>query len=143
MNDDQLGDRAHPTPRRAVLLGTAGAAAAGLGLAGVSGCAARPTRPKGPVDLGSTDQVAVGGATLFREDKVVVAQPTRGVFKAFSAVCTHAGCVVDKIERGVISCPCHGSRFDALTGAVEQGPAPSPLPPVELDVHGGKLTARF
>ncbi len=132
MSDD------HSTTRRTVLQGAALAGAAGLGL-GAAGCAAKPAAPSGPVDLGAVDQVPVGGATLFRSDKVVVAQPVKGAYKAFSAVCTHQGCVVDKIENGVISCPCHGSRFNALTGAVEQGPAPAPLPAVVVKVQGGKL----
>jgi len=41
-------------------------------------------------------------------------------------VCTHAGCTVD-FQSGVIACPCHGSEFDANTGAVLRGPAATPL----------------
>ena len=41
----------------------------------------------------------VGGGKIFAAEKVVVTQPTEGDFKAFSAVCTHQGCVVAKIER--------------------------------------------
>jgi Rieske Fe-S protein len=133
MTDDQF------TSRRTVLQGAAIAGAAGAGLCLTTGCAAKPVRPSGPVDVGAADQVPVGGARLYRNDKVVVAQPEKGEYRAFSAVCTHMGCVVDSIEDGVVSCPCHGSRFNALTGAVEQGPAPSPLPAVKVTVRGGKL----
>ena len=40
-----------------------------------------------------------------------------------------------------MSCPCHGSRFNADTGAVVQGPAPKALPAVDIKAVGGRLTA--
>ncbi|MEU1627124.1 Rieske 2Fe-2S domain-containing protein [Streptomyces sp. NPDC020096] len=131
-----------PTCRRTLLQGAALAGVAGLGLTACSGSDTSSAAPSSPTDLGAADQIPVGGAKLFRDDKVVVAQPSKGTYKGFSAVCTHAGCVVDNVEGGVISCPCHGSRFNALTGAVEQGPAASPLPAVTVRVQGGKLIAR-
>lgn len=138
MSDVQRSDHS----RRSVLHGVAVAGAAGLGAAALGGCAPKPAEPSGPVGLGSTDQVPVGGAALFREAKVVVAQPVKGEFKAFSAVCTHQGCVLASLKRDVAGCPCHGSEFNALTGAVVQGPATRPLPKVTLTVEGGKMTAR-
>jgi nitrite reductase/ring-hydroxylating ferredoxin subunit len=128
------------TCRRTLLQGAAVAGVAGLGLTACSG-GGTSSAPTSPTELGSADQIPVGGAMLFRDDKVVVAQPTKGTYKAFSAVCTHAGCVVDTVEGTAVSCPCHGSRFNALTGAVEQGPAASPLPQVPVRVQGGKLVA--
>jgi Rieske Fe-S protein len=50
--------------------------------------------------------------------------------------CTHAGCSVMPVGR-TLNCPCHGSKFDAVSGAVLAGPAPSPLPRVGLVVKGG------
>ncbi|MFF4405417.1 Rieske (2Fe-2S) protein [Streptomyces sp. NPDC001262] len=131
--------------RRTVLLsGAALAGAAGLGVTGcdAAGSAAKgPATPTAPVDLGAAGDVPVGGAKLYREQKLVVAQPAKGEYKAFSAVCTHAGCVVDKVENGKVSCPCHGSKFDAQTGKVLQGPAGAPLPAVPVKESGGKLVA--
>ena len=46
-------------------------------------------------------------------------------WSAFSAVCTHLGCVIQTTETG-FDCPCHGSRFDAR-GEVLNGPAVQPL----------------
>ncbi|MFF5501626.1 Rieske (2Fe-2S) protein [Streptomyces roseolus] len=131
--------------RRTVLKGAALAGAAGLGVAACStesklGHAGVPT-PTAPVDLGSPDEVPVGGAKLYREQKILVSCPAKGRYQAFSAQCTHAGCVLDKIEDNEGNCPCHGSRFDVTTGEALKGPATAPLPAVDVRVEGGKLIA--
>ncbi|MGW1071803.1 Rieske (2Fe-2S) protein [Streptomyces sp. NPDC002537] len=133
---------ASATSRRTVLRGAALAGAAGLGVTACSGGGTKgPATPTAPVELGAPADVPVGGARLYREQRLVVAQPAKGEYKAFSAVCTHAGCVVDKIEDGKISCPCHGSKFEATTGKVLQGPAGAPLPAVQVKLADGKLIA--
>ncbi|MCZ4121192.1 Rieske (2Fe-2S) protein [Streptomyces sp. H39-S7] len=129
----------HAACRRTVLRSAAFAGVAGLGLTACGGSGKDDAAATEPVTLGPATDVAVGGARLYRDGKVVVSQPTQGAYKAFSAVCTHAGCVVDKVEDGIISCPCHGSTFNATTGAVVQGPATEPLPAVVVRVEGGKL----
>ena len=65
-----------------------------------------------------------------------------GTVHAFSAACTHQGCTVGSVSGGAINCPCHGSRFDANTGAVVSGPAPASLAPVSVDVTGGVVYAK-
>ncbi|WP_317621419.1 Rieske (2Fe-2S) protein [Streptomyces sp. CBMA123] len=112
----------------------------------VTGCASsagssdsNSAAPKGPVDLGPASAVPEGGGTVFREQKIVVTQPTAGQYKAFSAKCTHAGCIVDQVKNQQIQCPCHGSRFAIADGAVQDGPAPSPLPAYTVTVEGGNL----
>ena len=49
-----------------------------------------------------------------------------GDFKAFTAICTHQGCTVNAVADNVISCPCHGSQYDA-SGRIRKGPAPKNL----------------
>ncbi|MFJ6795899.1 Rieske (2Fe-2S) protein [Streptomyces sp. NPDC091268] len=134
--------------RRTVLKGAAalaGAAGAGPVLAACStetrSGADSPAVPTAPVELGAASEVPVGGAKLFRESKLVVSCQEAGRYKAFSAQCTHAGCVLDKIVEGEGNCPCHGSRFDVTTGKVLRGPASDPLPEVPVKVEGGKLVA--
>ncbi|MFE0178220.1 ubiquinol-cytochrome c reductase iron-sulfur subunit [Streptomyces sp. NPDC059002] len=93
----------------------------------------------GPVDLGPADAVPVGGGKIYRKQRVVVSRSAEGDYRAYQAVCTHAGCTLDKVERQVGVCPCHGSHFDVMTGKVLRGPAAEPLPPVPLWVSGGRL----
>jgi cytochrome b6-f complex iron-sulfur subunit len=46
---------------------------------------------------------------------------------AFSAVCTHLGCIVKWLpDTREFFCPCHAGRFDA-NGTVISGPPPLPL----------------
>jgi Rieske Fe-S protein len=84
--------------------------------------------------LGMASAIPVGGGVAYTTAKVVVTQPTKGVYKGFSAVCTHVGCICNQVADGTINCPCHGSKFNITTGAVEAGPAPSPLPTVPVTV---------
>jgi Rieske Fe-S protein len=76
----------------------------------------------------------VGGGVI--GGGVVVTQPTEGEFRGFSSTCTHQGCTVASVADGVISCPCHGSRFSAEDGSVDNGPATAPLPEVAVSVEG-------
>lgn len=67
-------------------------------------------------------------------------QPIAGTYKAFRSRCTHAGCPVTEVEEGVISCPCHGSRFSISDGSVARPPATEPLTPIAITVTGDTLT---
>ncbi|MFI1972411.1 Rieske (2Fe-2S) protein [Streptomyces cinnamoneus] len=90
--------------------------------------------------LARTSDIPEGGGKVFADRKVVVTQPAKGEFKAFSAVCTHQGCLVNKVAEGTIDCPCHGSKFSVADGSVRNGPATKPLPPVRVSVKGDSLT---
>jgi Rieske Fe-S protein len=84
-------------------------------------------------------EVPVGGGTVVDSAKVVVTQPAAGEYKAFSAICTHAGCTVSTVTDNQIHCPCHGSIFSAADGSVISGPAPSPLSPLTAKVNGANV----
>jgi nitrite reductase/ring-hydroxylating ferredoxin subunit len=86
-----------------------------------------------------TAEIPVGGGRIFPGQNLVVTQPRAGEFKAFSATCTHQGCMVGGIAQGAIICPCHGSGFSIEDGSVEGGPAPSPLPEKKVTVTGSTL----
>ncbi len=88
-------------------------------------------------------KVPVGGAVAASDANgkpIIIAQPTAGKAVAFSAICTHMGCTV-AVNGAELDCPCHGSKFNALTGAVLNGPAPSPLPTVTVEVKSGNVVA--
>jgi nitrite reductase/ring-hydroxylating ferredoxin subunit len=90
--------------------------------------------------LAATSEIPVGGGKIFTAAKVVVTQPVAGQYKAFSAVCTHAQCLVDRVAMGTIDCPCHAAQFSIKDGSVVSGPAPSPLPPRQITVQGSKIS---
>jgi Rieske Fe-S protein len=89
--------------------------------------------------LGLASAVPVGGGMVYTDAKVVVTQPSKGEYKAFSAVCTHVGCLCNQVAGGTINCPCHGSKFKITDGSVVAGPAPAPLPAKTVTVTDGKV----
>ena len=89
--------------------------------------------------LTTTSDIPVGSGKIFTSQQVVVTQPVSGEFKAFSAVCTHMGCIVNQISDGTIDCPCHGSQYSIKTGDVVGGPAPKPLPAKQIKVTGDSI----
>ncbi|MER8219204.1 FAD-dependent oxidoreductase [Streptomyces sp. NPDC094143] len=81
----------------------------------------RPSPPVESLPPGEGAVVRAGGHRLavYRDDD--------GALHAFSARCTHLGCLVDfNAAERAWECPCHGSRFDT-DGKVIQGPATRPL----------------
>ncbi|MFC7933296.1 Rieske (2Fe-2S) protein [Streptomyces cinereoruber] len=145
----------HSTSRRTVLFAAAALTTAGCGGDGGDGgtTAGTPEAPEAPDSpdapespegdgeaLARTSEIPVGGGAVFAEEKVVVTQPTAGEFKAFSAVCTHQGCLVNKVADGTIDCPCHGSKFRVADGSVVTGPATRPLPAEQIIVSGETIS---
>jgi Rieske Fe-S protein len=138
--------------RRTLVAGAGGLAGATL-LAACGGDDAAPTaepeeetpatgqspadEPSGDAAIAQVSDVPVGGAVSAKGaagKPVIVAQPTQGEIVAFSAICTHMGCEV-KPDGEQITCPCHGSTYD-LKGSNTGGPAPKPLPKVDVTVEG-------
>lgn len=90
----------------------------------------------GTAPIAQVSDIPVGGGKVFADRKVVITQPTQGEIKAFSAVCTHAGCTVDSVSGGTINCPCHGSQYSIEDGSVVTGPATAPLASKDVSVKG-------
>jgi len=86
--------------------------------------------------LAQTADIPVGGGTVLDRQKIVITQPKAGTFKAFTAICTHQGCVVEEVKGGTINCPCHGSKFKVADGSVANGPAARPLREISIKVDG-------
>jgi Rieske Fe-S protein len=125
-----------------------GAAVVGVGLPLLAACGGSAgstatdggSTPSAGETLGPASDVPVGGGTIYADQKLVVTQPTDGEFKAFTAVCTHQGCLVANVDGGTINCACHGSKFSIEDGSVQGGPAPSALAEVDVTVKNGEIT---
>ena len=89
--------------------------------------------------LAATSQVPDGGGKIIDGKNIVITQPQSGSFKAFTAICTHEGCIVSNVSNGTINCPCHGSKFSIKDGSVVNGPAPSPLAAIAIKVEGTSI----
>jgi nitrite reductase/ring-hydroxylating ferredoxin subunit len=136
------------TGRRNVLRGAAAlaglAAVAPLTAGTAQAAETRPVgaekKPKaGGMTLGPVSDVPVGKGKIYDDQKVVVTQPKKGQYHAFSAVCTHQSCILADCDGGKINCGCHASSFDFTTGVPEGGPATVPLPKKKVKVVGGKF----
>jgi nitrite reductase/ring-hydroxylating ferredoxin subunit len=64
-----------------------------------------------------------------------------GNLHAFDDTCPHMGCslVEGKLDGTTVTCPCHGSQFDVVSGAVLRGPAKQPVRSRLVQVEGEDL----
>jgi nitrite reductase/ring-hydroxylating ferredoxin subunit len=136
--DANNGGIAGPPPSQPASTTQAAAGAGATGGASASGGAGAASAPPANA-LATTAEIPVGGGKIITGPNIVITQAVAGTFKAFSAVCTHQGCIVATIASGTIDCPCHGSKFSIKDGSVVNGPAPSPLPPVAITVQGTSI----
>lgn len=107
-----------------------------------------PVTHRGPqlgmMEVGRVDEIPVGGSKkVVLGGSALLVVRTAKEFKAFSAICTHLGCIVywdsDKKE---IVCPCHAGLFD-LEGRVISGPPPRPLPTHTVSIVDGKVFVKL
>jgi len=102
----------------------------------------QPTSAGSGTKIASVTDVPVGSAYQFTDpngNPGYLMQPKTGTFLAYSAICTHQGCVVSfDSGAGGFQCPCHGAQFDA-TGAATRGPARDPLQAYSVTVTGSDI----
>jgi Rieske Fe-S protein len=145
-----MADREDPAPvatRRTVLMGAGAVGLASIGAGALAACSASGDDKGGDDGSGANPpakqikvaDIPVGGGTIYPDQVIVVTQPVAGQFKAFSAMCMHLGCVVTKIDKGKIVCPCHGSEYNIADGSVYLGPSTTALTPRAVTVNGDTL----
>ncbi len=147
--DIESGDRDTNVGRRTlitVLLGFSVVATVGGVLTPIIGYLWPPSRASaggsGRVQVGTAADFPAGqGKVVPVNDKpVIIVNSAQGGLKAFSAICTHLGCIVEWDQgRQFILCPCHDGRFNAVNGGIISGPQPSPLPELALTVEGDAI----
>jgi nitrite reductase/ring-hydroxylating ferredoxin subunit len=102
------------------------------------------SKPAAGTEVAKLASVPVGGGLVVDEPggsggKLLLVQPTAGEVKAFNAACPHQGVTVSAPQNGTITCPGHGSQFNAGTGAVTRGPATTGLTAVNVKVNGAAV----
>ena len=90
--------------------------------------------PSPVVNLGKPERYALNSVMLDVNSGIYIIHSQEGFF-SLSAVCTHLGCLTTwQPEINMITCPCHGSKFNR-DGAIVEGPAPKPLPWLRMWVN--------
>jgi thiosulfate dehydrogenase (quinone) large subunit len=111
---------------------------------GAGGAGSGGKLPTGAVKLGPGKRLPSGQAATYSDPSTgspdILIRNEDGGLKAFSAVCTHAGCTVG-YDGSQIYCPCHGGTYSPETGEVTGGPPPAPLEPKEVLEQGGQIYA--
>lgn len=87
------------------------------------------------------DEVQPNSAEIFRfgSRPGILVRTAAGEFRAFSATCTHLGCIVQyRGDIGHIWCACHNGHFD-LNGRQIEGPPPAPLEAYVVNVRDDQI----
>jgi len=149
MGQDATADRGgERLPRRRFLAALAGfsiLSMAGLVITPILGFLVPPKTTGGAtggkVLVGKVADVPPGeGLVVPVGSKPTIIVNTDQGMKAYSAICTHLGCIVAwDSGSGTILCPCHDGRFNPTTGAVLSGPPPAGLPLAQVSVEGDEI----
>lgn len=108
---------------------------AAVGLASLSDAAFAASA----VTVCKTSDIKVGSGKIVTANgtKILITQPKKGVFKAFSPYCTHQRVMLAGISGTNLVCNQHGAMFDTTTGVrTNQSPAPSDLAKYVVTVSG-------
>lgn len=148
-----MGPTRHVLTRRGLFV-AGGATVVGATAITLAACATTPEDTSTPgtpdapetqglqpgTELAKLSEIPVGDSIGVKVEgsEVLLAQPEEGTAVAFSAICRHQGCVVAAAGAS-FDCPCHGSRYDAATGAVLNGPATKPLIEIKVTIEGDSI----
>lgn len=98
-----------------------------------------------PVEVCKTTDIPVGSGKKFDVSgtPILITHPSQNVFRAFSAVCTHAGFVMSNVSNSEIVCDNHGAVYNADDGSVIKGPAQRALGKITVEVQGDAVLVSF
>src|SRR5512134_938110 len=146
--DAASGPGGGPLPRRRFLAALAGFSIVSMAALVVTPIVGFLVPPKtsggaagGKVLVGKVADIPPGeGKVVPVGSKPTIIVSTAQGLKAYSAICTHLGCIVayDPGSSAIV-CPCHDGRFNPTTGAVISGPPPTGLTPEEVSVEGDEI----
>ncbi len=91
------------------------------------------------VQVGLVKDVSPGTMKGFKAgNTAVLVTNIDGKFYSIGDKCTHRGCSLSKgrLEGDVVTCPCHGSKFNVRTGAIVRGPAGVPETAYPVTIEG-------
>ncbi len=93
------------------------------------------------IDVVAVEEVPVNSGIIFpigNKPGILIRTP-EGVFRAFTAICTHLGCTVQyRSDLIHIWCACHNGHYD-LHGRNIAGPPPRPLQEYEVNIQNGRV----
>lgn len=87
------------------------------------------------------DELAPNAAKIFKfgSRPGIILRTASGELRAFSATCTHLGCIVQyRQDLAHLWCACHNGHFD-LHGLNIAGPPPRPLEAFVVNVRGDQI----
>jgi len=96
------------------------------------------------IRVGNAKDIAAGQMRVFDVSGAKVnVTSLHGHLYAVDDTCTHMGCSLarGKLDGTTVTCPCHGSQFNVISGAVVRGPAQRPVRSRLVQVEGEALLA--
>ena len=116
-------------------------AAVGLAVMGLGSQAQAAFAASSKVKAGNASEISVKGAKGYtlKGQYIIVTQPKKGTFKAFSGFCTHQRVQINAMNGTNLVCTRHGASYDTTTGKPTGGPAFNSLKTYPVTVTNGIL----
>ncbi len=94
------------------------------------------------VKVAAAGDVAEGEINAYMVgNRTVAVANVDGDLQAFDDTCTHQGCSLSEgdLDGTIVECPCHGGRYDVMTGEVVGGPPPESVDVFDVVEEDGEL----